>query len=170
MPTAVATLSSVVVDSPVGPLTLVASDDALVAVLWPAEDPRRVRLSSTPRVLAAAADHPVLATAETQLTEWFAARRTTFDLPLAVTGTDFQQRAWTFLSAIPHGTTRSYRDEAQALGLAQGFQAVGNANRCNPLSIVVPCHRVIGSDGALTGFAAGLSRKEKLLQLEGALP
>tara|TARA_R110001592_G_scaffold295594_2_gene565675 strand:+ start:23505 stop:23996 length:492 start_codon:yes stop_codon:yes gene_type:complete len=112
---------------------------------------------------------PVLKSSARQLQEYFAGQRTSFDLPLAPRGTDFQRLVWSALSAIPWGAVRSYADIARAIGRPKAVRAVGAANGRNPLPIVVPCHRVIGSDGSLTGFAGGLDMKRKLLQLEGSL-
>lgn len=151
-------------DSPVGELKLVASDKGLAAILWENDDPDRVRLGTpveTP-------DHPVLVAAATQLAEYFAGKRTSFDLPLDFQGTDFQKRVWQELLAIPFGETRSYADVARAIGRPTAYRAVGAANGRNPISIVAPCHRVVGTDGALTGFAGGLKAKELLLGLERA--
>jgi methylated-DNA-[protein]-cysteine S-methyltransferase len=111
--------------------------------------------------------HPVLVAAAQQLGEYFAGERHAFDLPLAASGTEFQQRVWTALRTIPFGQTRSYGEIAKQLGLGPSTsRAVGLANGANPLSIVVPCHRVIGANGALTGFGGGLERKRFLLDLE----
>ncbi|WP_028967739.1 methylated-DNA--[protein]-cysteine S-methyltransferase [Sphingomonas phyllosphaerae] len=148
--------------SPLGALTMVADDTALVAILWPDDKPGRVRLEAT----AERPDHPVLAAAATQLTEYFAGTRTRFDLPLAPRGTAFQRDVWRALDAIPYGETRSYADIAQAIGRPTATRAVGAANGRNPISIVTPCHRVIGRSGALTGFAGGLAAKQHLLALE----
>lgn len=112
---------------------------------------------------------PALAACIRQLDEYFDGERTRFDLPLAPTGTEFQQRVWSALRDIPYGELRSYRDIATALDKPRAVRAVGAANGRNPLPIVVPCHRVIGSDGSLTGFAGGLAAKKSLLLLEGAL-
>ena len=150
--------------SPVGRLKLVASDEGLAAVLWENDRPARVPL----RMDEADAHHPVLREAERQLTEYFARRRTTFDLPLDPSGTPFQQEVWRALRTIPFGETRSYQQIAEQIGRPQAVRAVGAANGRNPLSIVAPCHRVIGSSGHLTGFAAGLETKAYLLELEGA--
>ena len=148
--------------SPVGTLTLVASDTGLVAILWPDDAPGRVRLTEAQD----APDHPVLAATATQLAEYFAGARTAFDLPLATAGTDFQRAVWRALDAIPYGETRSYADIARAIGRPTAMRAVGAANGRNPISIVTPCHRVIGASGALTGFAGGLAAKRHLLGLE----
>jgi methylated-DNA-[protein]-cysteine S-methyltransferase len=151
------------VASPVGELTLIASDKGLAAILWENDDPARVRLH--PRVPAA--DHPVLCEAERQLAAYFDGTLHAFDLPLDFQGTDFQKRVWAALLAIPFGETRSYGDIARAIGAPTAFRAVGAANGRNPISIVAPCHRVIGTNGALTGFAGGMKAKEYLLWLEG---
>ncbi|MFV8783287.1 methylated-DNA--[protein]-cysteine S-methyltransferase [Microbulbifer sp. SA54] len=104
-----------------------------------------------------------------QLRDYFEGRRRTFDLPLDAAGTPFQQGVWRALCAIPYGETRSYRELAEAIGNPKAVRAVARANGANPLSIVVPCHRVIGADGTLTGYAGGLEMKARLLALEGAL-
>lgn len=150
------------IPSPVGDLRLVASDTGLVAVLWENDDPARVRLGST----IERPEHPVLAQAKGQLAAYFAGRRSAFDLPLDPRGTDFQKSVWAELLKIPFGETRSYADLAHAIGRPSATRAVGAANGRNPISIVVPCHRVIGSNGALTGFAGGLDAKRTLLALE----
>lgn len=150
------------VESPVGKLTLVASSKALVAVLWEKERPGRVRLD-TPTLDPL---QPILCETERQLTEYFAGRRTQFELPLEPSGTEFQMKVWRALREIPFGQTRSYRDLARILGSYKSPRAVGAANSKNPLSIIVPCHRIIGSDGGLTGFAGGLETKAALLAHE----
>ena len=151
------------VESPVGRLTLVASGDGLAAILWENDDPRRVPLS----IAAIAPDQPVLREAERQLADYFAGRRRVFDLPLDFAGTDFQKQVWAALLTIPFGETRSYGQIARQIGRPDAVRAVGAANGRNPLSIVAPCHRVIGSNGALTGFAGGLEAKAWLLAHEG---
>jgi methylated-DNA-[protein]-cysteine S-methyltransferase len=155
--------ASKTIPSPVGALTLVASDKGLAAILWENDDPERVRLEE----LAEDATHPVLVEAERQLGEYFAGKRQAFDLPLDFHGTDFQKRVWQQLLAIPFGETRSYGEIARALGQPTASRAVGAANGKNPISIVAPCHRVIGTNGTLTGFAGGLEAKQRLLALEG---
>ncbi len=149
--------------TPVGPLTLVARGEAVVGV-W-MEDQRH-----HPGLLAygepAGADDPVLAGAAAQLEEYFAGRRTEFDLPLAPEGTDFQRRVWAELMRIPYGETVTYGELARRLGNPTGSRAVGLANGRNPIGIVVPCHRVVGSGGDLTGYGGGLPRKRLLLDLE----
>jgi methylated-DNA-[protein]-cysteine S-methyltransferase len=149
-------------ESPIGKLKLVANANALVAVLWGQERPNRVKLG--PSKLDA--HHPILLETERQLSEYFAARRTRFELPLEARGTEFQLRVWRALREIPFGETRSYRDLARVVGSPNASRAVGTANGKNPLSIVIPCHRVIGSAGALIGFAGGLEAKAQLLALE----
>jgi methylated-DNA-[protein]-cysteine S-methyltransferase len=150
------------VSSPVGTLTLVATDDGLAAILWENDRPLRVRLN----LEAENTRHPVLVEAERQLTEYFAGTRKRFALKLDVSGTPFQRKVWNALLTIPFGETRSYAQIAKQIGHPSAARAVGAANGRNPLSIVAPCHRVIGSTGALTGFAAGLDVKARLLALE----
>ena len=151
------------IDSPVGRLTLVASDDGLAAILWENEDPVRVRLN----IVGEDDSHPVLLKAERQLREYFARKRKVFDLKLDAIGTDFQKKVWRALLTIPFGETRSYADIARQIGSPKAVRAVGAANGRNPISIVAPCHRVIGTNGTLTGFAGGLEVKAYLLRLEG---
>jgi methylated-DNA-[protein]-cysteine S-methyltransferase len=150
--------------SPVGRLTLAATARGLAAVLWEGDDPRRVPLGAA----TAVPDHPVLREAARQLENYFAGARRTFDLPLDLHGTAFQRRVWAALLEIPYGETRSYGAIARALGDPNLMRAVGAANGRNPVSIVAPCHRVIGAAGQLTGFAGGLAAKRYLLALEGA--
>ena len=150
--------------SPVGRLTLVATDDGLAAILWEDDRPRRVRLN-----LDAEEDgHPVLVEVERQLEQYFAGRRTQFTLKLDPSGTPFQRKVWSALLTIPFGETRSYAQIARQIGKPTATRAVGGASSRNPLSIVAPCHRVVGSTGALTGFAGGLDVKARLLALERA--
>lgn len=148
--------------SPVGELGLVASDTGLVAVLWEDDDPKRVRLAER----AARPDHPVLEETARQLDGYFAGERRAFDLPLDFRGTDFQRAVWGALLAIPFGETRSYAQVARAIGRPTASRAVGAANGRNPISIIAPCHRVVGANGALTGFAGGLEAKRYLLDME----
>lgn len=151
--------------TPLGTVLLCASAQGL-AGLWfdgqrhhPAPD-RVARWTVDPT-------HPLLRAAVAQLDDWFSGRRTAFDLPLDLSGgTGFQQQVWRALRDIAPGQTRSYRDLAQAIGRPQAVRAVGAAVGRNPLSILVPCHRVLGSDGSLTGYAGGLDRKRALLRLE----
>jgi methylated-DNA-[protein]-cysteine S-methyltransferase len=154
--------ASKTVDSPVGALTLVANAAGLTAILWPNDDPQRVRLGA----LAEGSEHPVLREAERQLGEYFAGTRTEFALPLEFAGTEFQRSVWAALLTIPYGETRSYGDIARQIGRPAAVRAVGAANGRNPISIVAPCHRVIGANGKLTGFAGGLETKRFLLALE----
>lgn len=151
--------------SPVGELTLVASDAGLRSVTWPNERPRRVAPAPGPG-LSFGQGHPVLETAQRQLGEYFAGERTGFDIPLDLVGTAFQRAAWLSLATIPYGETVSYGEQARRLGRPKAARAVGAANGRNPISIILPCHRVIGSGGALTGYAGGLDVKRMLLEHE----
>lgn len=160
------TLSATILASPVGDLTLVASAAGLVAVLWPDDDPGRVPIGTTARQ----DDHPVLRAAATQLQAYFTGALHRFDLPLDWRGTPFQTEVWAALLAIPYGETRSYGALAQAIGRPGAARAVGAANGRNPISIIVPCHRVVGSTGRLTGFAGGMAAKAHLLALERGDP
>ncbi|HCW97617.1 methylated-DNA--[protein]-cysteine S-methyltransferase [Pantoea piersonii] len=159
------------VSTPVGELKLVASERGLAAILWKNDDPHGSRFLPQTRDEA----HPVLIEAERQLREYFAGERRCFTLPLDFVGTEFQKKVWNALVAIPFGETRSYSEIARQIGHPQAVRAVGAANGRNPLSIVAPCHRVIGANGKLTGFAGGLEVKAFLLDLEmpqkaGVLP
>jgi len=157
------TRTHTIVDSPIGPLTLVADGDALACLYmeihrhapgfeeYGPEDP---------------GDSVVLKEAERQLAEYFAGERTDFELPLAAEGTPFQRRVWAALCDIPYGETISYGELARRIGQPTASRAVGLANGKNPISIVVPCHRVIGSSGKLIGYGGGLDRKQTLLELE----
>jgi methylated-DNA-[protein]-cysteine S-methyltransferase len=156
------TLAFNTIESPVGKLKLVASDKGLVAVLWQSDRPSRMHLGE----LIEDNQHPVLLKAERQLGEYFAAQRKEFSTPLDMRGTPFQKNVWEALLAIPFGETRSYGQLAKQLGNPNATRAVGAANGRNPLSIIVPCHRVIGSSGSLTGFGGGLETKAQLLSLE----
>lgn len=149
-------------ESPVGALKLVAHDQALVAVMWDNEDHKRVRLAE----LIENIQHPMLLKVKQQLEQYFAGQRQQFNLPLDFQGTDFQQRVWRALLTIPYGETRSYKDIALQIGNEKAVRAVGAANGRNPISIIASCHRVIGSGGALVGFAGGLDKKQILLSLE----
>ena len=152
------------IDSPVGRLKLIASADGLAAILWENDRPGRVRLD------AGAEDdrHPVLVETERQLAEYFAGRRKEFTVALDLAGTPFQRKVWHALLTIPFGETRTYAQVARQIGSASAVRAVGAANGRNPVSIITPCHRVIGSTGKLTGFAGGLETKAHLLALERA--
>lgn len=148
--------------SPVGALKLVASDRGLAAILWEDDDPKRVRLGE----MTEKKDHPVLVETERQLTGYFAGKLEKFSVRLDFAGTEFQKKVWAALVAIPFGETRSYGEIAKQIGHPAAVRAVGAANGKNPISIIAPCHRVIGSNGKLTGFAGGLDVKEFLLGLE----
>jgi methylated-DNA-[protein]-cysteine S-methyltransferase len=150
-------------DSPVGELRLIAGENGLRAILWGAEDAERIASIDDELVEGTT---PVLDEAISQLEEYFAGTRREFDLPLDPAGTEFQQSAWMVLRTIPYGQTISYGQQAEQLGDPNKARAVGAANGKNPLSIVVPCHRVVGSNGHLTGFAAGIDVKSWLLDHE----
>ncbi|MDR6491791.1 methylated-DNA-[protein]-cysteine S-methyltransferase [Paraburkholderia terricola] len=149
-------------DSPVGQLKLVASGERLTAILWENDKPNRVRLGA----MIKANDRPILIDTERQLNEYFAGTRRKFDLALDFQGTDFQKKVWEALLTIPFGQTRSYTEIALQIGNLNAVRAVGAANGRNPISIIAPCHRVIGASGELTGFAGGLANKMLLLSLE----
>ncbi len=157
-------LSCATMSSPVGELTLIASPRGLRAVLWPNELDEPGRLPPADDGDPAAA--VVLREAVLQLEEYFAGDRHDFDLPLDPVGTTFQQSAWLQLRAIPYGETISYGEQARRLGDVRKSRAVGAANGRNPISIIVPCHRVIGANGSLTGFASGIETKSWLLRHE----
>ena len=148
------------ISSPVGWLRLVARGDRLVGV--------RFERSRAPDD-DGAADHPVLREAARQLAEYFAGARRAFDLPLAPEGNPFQRLVWDALLDIPFGRTSSYGELARRIGRPDTARAVGAANGANPIAILVPCHRVIGADGSLTGYGGGLGNKRWLLRHEGAL-
>ncbi len=150
------------VGSPIGSLKLVASERGLVALLWENDRPRRVPLGG----MGESHDQPVLKQTEAQLGEYFASERITFTVPLDMRGTPFQKLVWEALLAIPYGETRTYSQLASQLGSPRATRAVGAANGRNPVAIIAPCHRVIGSSGKLTGFAGGLAAKAHLLELE----
>ena len=144
---------AVIIDSPVGPLTLEAEADGLTRIAFGV-----VHHDDSP--------HSVLQTAIRQLDEFFAGKRKTFDVPLALRGTAFQLEVWRALSKIPYGATRSYTQIAESIGRPAATRAVGAANGANPIPIIVPCHRVIGSNGSLTGFGGGIDVKRWLLDFE----
>lgn len=145
--------------SPVGALTLTVDSAGALTGLW-------FEGHAPDGLEAWVADRGRLSAACRQLDEYFAGRRTAFDLPLAAAGTAFQQRVWSALRQIPYGRTASYGDIARAVGVPGAARAVGAANHVNPLAIVVPCHRVVGANGSLTGYGGGLDRKRWLLELE----
>lgn len=143
-----------VVETPIGPLALTATPRGLARIDWDGPG---------------GGDARILDQAAAQLHEYFAGERTRFDLPLELAGTEFQRLAWTALAEIPYATTRSYAEQARRIGRPTAIRAVGAANGRNPLPIVLPCHRVLGADGSLTGFGGGLHVKRYLLEHEGAL-
>jgi len=148
--------------SPLGTLLLTAENGSLIGVHFPGQKHDRPRQPHWQR----ADDDPVLAQARTQLAEYFAGQRTRFDLPLDPRGTSFQQAVWRALLAVPFGDTSTYGEIAATIRKPSAVRAVGAAVGANPIGIVVPCHRIIGRDGSLTGYAGGLERKAKLLALE----
>ncbi|WP_328799264.1 methylated-DNA--[protein]-cysteine S-methyltransferase [Sediminihaliea albiluteola] len=152
-------MNSLIVDTPIGPLQLISQDGFLLELRFQGQ--HREDCKQT-------ADDTCLKSAAQQLEEYFAGKRQYFDLPLAPAGSVFQQQVWRALQQIPYGELRSYRDIACSIGNEKAVRAVGRANGCNPLPIIVPCHRVIGSDGKLTGFSGGLETKSRLLALEAA--
>jgi methylated-DNA-[protein]-cysteine S-methyltransferase len=157
------TLFSLTMDSPVGALRLVASETALRYVEFHGG-------RGSPHAAEENPSHPVLQAAKRQLEEYFAGRRRDFDLPFDAQGTSFQRQTWNALCAIPYGETRSYAQQAEHIGNPKACRAVGATNGKNPLPIVIPCHRVVGSNGSLTGFGGGIETKRRLLALEqGAL-
>ncbi|CAN5167871.1 methylated-DNA--[protein]-cysteine S-methyltransferase [soil metagenome] len=157
------TYAYTIMPSPVGALTLIASDKGLAAVLWEDDDPARVKIGDR----VEHDTHPVLVEARRQLGTYFAGGSDGFTLPLDFRGTAFQRDVWAALRTIPFGETRSYGDIARQVGRPTAYRAVGAANGRNPISIIAPCHRVIGATGKLTGFAGGLQAKQYLLALEG---
>jgi methylated-DNA-[protein]-cysteine S-methyltransferase len=155
-----------VVDSPVGPLTLVAERGALVGLYLSQQ-----RHRPAPDLLGAPQSQPVaepLSEVAEELRQYFAGARLSFDVPLNLVGTTFQRRVWTALREIPYGETVSYRQLADEIGQPTAARAVGLANGKNPVGIIVPCHRVVGADGSLTGYGGGLARKQQLLDHERA--
>lgn len=149
--------------SPVGELKLVASNKGLAAILWENENPRRVRLAP----VSEDKNHPVLIETERQLKDYFSGKRKSFSVKLDFKGTEFQKKVWAALLTIPFAETLSYGQIAKQIKNPKAVRAVGAAIGKNPISIIAPCHRVIGSTGKLTGFAGGLENKASLLALEG---
>ena len=147
-------------ETPIGPLTISATKKAVTAIRFGTQVPE----GSTPRTGAEAT--PLLRKAAEEIGDYFAGSRRKFTLPLAPEGTPFQQKVWEALRTIPYGETRTYKQIAIQIGHNQSFRAVGMASNRNPIAIVVPCHRVIGYDGKLTGYAGGLDIKGRLLELE----
>ncbi len=170
------TLHSTFFSSPIGPLFLAASDKGLVALEFDARLPGQQSVRPNPRNLreeqrkvAFDKSPDAMRPYEAQLEEYFSGTRREFTFPLDLRGTNFQLACWRALSAIPYGETRTYAEIARAIGKPHAFRAVGMANNRNPIAIVVPCHRVIASDGTLCGYGGGLDVKRRLLELEGAL-
>ncbi|GAA4682810.1 methylated-DNA--[protein]-cysteine S-methyltransferase [Frondihabitans cladoniiphilus] len=164
-------MSYAVVDSPIGLLTLVVDDSSGgLRALYMENHRHRPEVTTFGTLLEKREAARMLGAVSSQLNEYFAGERSVFDVPTAPVGTPFQLAVWQQLLEIPFGTTRTYGELALRLGNPKAVRAVGLANGRNPLSIVVPCHRVIGASGALTGFGGGIERKEFLLALEGALP
>lgn len=150
--------------TPLGMVTIQANPDGLLGIWFET-------CTTKPDDLGVRDDHhPVLLQTKRQLEEYFSGLRNEFELPIAATGTDFQQQVWHALTTIPYGETWSYQDLADAIGNPKAVRAVGMANGKNPISIVVPCHRVIGKSGKLTGYAGGIERKQRLLALEQGKP
>ena len=151
--------------SPVGILTLIASAETLHAIFWDT-DCESLSYKKIISGLIKSSHNKIIQQTKKQLTEYFQGKRKFFDLPLAPHGTDFQMQAWQQLLKIPYGATISYAEQAEKIGNKNKARAVGMANGCNPISIIIPCHRVIGSNGHLVGFGGGLDKKAFLLALE----
>lgn len=151
------------ITSPVGELLAVASEESLCGLYWPAAVTSCLDATST---LVSHHELPIFANLKTQLDEYFLGDLRKFDLDLAPAGTEFQREAWAALLKIPYGETRSYSEQAATIGRPKAVRAIGAANGRNPISIVVPCHRVVGKNGSLTGFAGGVDVKQRLLDLE----
>jgi methylated-DNA-[protein]-cysteine S-methyltransferase len=158
------------IQTPTGPLTVIVTDVGVRAVQWEADEHRATGPEKAGPDPTGPAPSPaaqaLLDEAVTQIDDWFAGRRVDFDLPLDEIGTDFQLQAWALLRAIPYGETISYREQAARMGDARKARAIGGANGRNPIAVITPCHRVIGADGSLTGFAYGTDRKRWLLEHE----
>lgn len=153
---------SCVYDSPLGELTLVSNGDALVELNF--ENGRY------PKPAQPVGDDKILKQARRELDAYFAGKLKAFTVPVAPEGTEFQKKAWKALQKIPYGATRSYAQQAVAVGNPNAVRAVGSANGRNPVAIIIPCHRVIGSNGSLTGFGGGMECKKQLLDLEQGEP
>ena len=151
---------SLQLETPVGPVTVTASDDAVTGLCFGTKLPEDSLLCREEDAT------PLLRETARQLREYFAGKRRDFTLPLAPQGSEFQKKVWAALQTIPYGETRTYRQIAEQIGHNLAFRAVGMANNRNPIGILIPCHRVIGHDGRLTGYAGGLGIKERLLDLE----
>lgn len=155
-------------DSPVGELTIITSTEGLHAILWDL-DCETPACQKTIRGLHHSAQEKTIVETKKQLKEYFTGKRKVFDLPLVINGTHFQTQTWQQLVKIPYGQTITYGEQAKRMGDKNKARAVGMANGCNPISIVIPCHRVIGSNGKLVGFAGGLEKKSFLLELESTI-
>ena len=151
--------------SPLGKLTLIASDSALHSILWP-DVLQTSKAKKKILALKPSKNHPVCLQTALQLNQYFRSERKSFDIPFVLKGTAFQKEVWNVLLEIPYGCTLSYQEQAVRLGGKEKVRAVGRANGANPIPIIVPCHRVLGKSGALTGFAGGLETKSYLLELE----
>ncbi|MBT8904122.1 methyltransferase [Lactobacillus delbrueckii subsp. bulgaricus] len=163
-------MSLAVMDTPIGPLRILASQDAILCV-EPANYLEKKAGQATDqvpadRIIPNAPSGDLVKACMRELKEYFAGQRQKFDLPLSPEGTSFQQKVWQQLQQIPYGETRSYQQLAEMTGDKNASRAIGLANNCNPILILIPCHRVIGADGSLTGYAAGLAAKKLLLDLE----
>lgn len=166
-------ISRSVLDTPIGPLRIIASQKAILCV----EQAGRERLDAgaqadqipADRIIAGDPSGELVKDCKAQLSEYFAGERRAFDLPVSPEGTDFQKNVWQHLGDIPYGETRTYGQLAAMAGNRQASRAVGKANHCNPILILVPCHRVIGADGSLTGYAAGIDAKKFLLAMEKSI-
>ena len=157
-------------DSPFGSLIIVADQTALHFLNW-METNASIQTNELDQtwILDRKIDNILLSKTELQLKEYFQGKRRKFDIPLNIHGTSFQKKAWNELKKIPYGKTISYQAQAEQIGHPKAHRAVGGANGKNPIGIIIPCHRVIGSNGRLTGFSGGLDLKKKLLQLEKAI-
>lgn len=158
-------LSCLKMPSPIGELLLVADESALTGVYFTG----RNHIPGTQKYWKTNEQHPILKQAATQLRDYFDGKLTEFDLPLRLTGTSFQERIWKEIATIPFGKTVTYGELAKRVGSPSAIRAVGAGTGRNPVSIIVPCHRVVGKDSSLTGYAGGLERKQHLLKLENAL-
>lgn len=163
-------ISRSVLDTPIGPLRIIASQDAVLCVEQAERESQDAGEQADPipadRIITGDSSGELMKDCEAQLTEYFAGERRVFDLPLSPEGTDFQKKVWEHLREIPYGETRTYGELAEMAGNKKASRAVGMANHCNPVLILIPCHRVIGADGSLTGYAAGIEAKKYLLTLE----
>jgi methylated-DNA-[protein]-cysteine S-methyltransferase len=149
-------------ESPIGRLMIIVSRKGVHALISASDEESQELMGLLPHD----AGHPMLSTVRAQLAEYFGGRRRRFDLPLVLEGTEFQKQVWTELAKIPYGETISYGEQARRIGKPKAMRAVGGANGRNPISIIIPCHRVIGTDGSLTGFGWGTPNKKTLLELE----